>query len=317
MTDPVRVVIDCDTGVDDAMAVLYGLVSPSIDVVALTCVWGNTSVENATTNTLRLLEIVDQPSIPVAMGAARPLIGPSPRFAGGVHGLDGQGNTNLPPPKLEPTGESAAELIVRLAHERPGELTLLPVGPMTNIGIALAMDPSIAQLYKSVVLMGGAFLAPGNVTRFGEANIWHDPEAAQMVFEAGWPITAVALDVTMKTMLSDEKLELLKASGTPSGVHLHRITQFYLERYASRRGPRECAMHDALALGIAEDPSLMTRAPRVRVDVELNGAHTRGMTVGDFRIWAPEEQANAVVPLDVDAQRFIDRWMDVLCRPMR
>ncbi|HEV8632925.1 MAG TPA: nucleoside hydrolase [Chloroflexota bacterium] len=319
MADPVRVVIDCDTGVDDAMAVLYGLLSPNIDVVGLTCVWGNTSVENATANTLRLLEIaasstggVEQPGVPVAKGAARPLIGPEPQFASGVHGLDGQGNTNLPPPRLEPTGETAAELIVRLAREHPGELVLVPTGPLTNVAIALAMEPGIARLYREVVLMGGAFLAPGNASRFGEANIWHDPEAAQMVFEAGWPITAVGLDVTLKAMLSAENLERLRESGTPAGVHLHKITQFYLERYAARRGRRECAMHDALALGIAEDRSLVLHAPTARVDVELTGTHTRGMTVADLRLWASPDGANAVVPLEVDSQRFIDRWMKVI-----
>jgi purine nucleosidase len=312
VADPVRVVIDCDTGVDDAMAVLYGLLSPNVEVVGLTCVWGNTSVENATSNTLRLLEIAEQPDVPVAMGAARPLIGPEPTFAGGVHGLDGQGNTNLPPPGLSPSGETAAELIVRLGCERPGELILVPTGPLTNVAIALAMEPGIARLYREVVLMGGAFLTPGNTSRFGEANIWHDPEAAQMVFEAGWPITAVGLDVTHKTMLSAENLERLRESGTPAGVHLHKITQFYLERYAARRGRRECAMHDALALGIAEDRSLMTHAPTARVDVELTGTHTRGMTVADLRVWASPEGANAVVPLEVDAARFIDRWMKVI-----
>lgn len=312
MADPIRVVIDCDTGVDDAMAVLYGLLSPNVDVVGLTCVWGNTSVENATANTLRLLEIANRPRIPVAMGAARPLIGPEPKFAGGVHGLDGQGNTNLPPPQLEAIGETAAELIVRLGREQPGELVLVPTGPLTNVAIALAMEPGIARLYREVVLMGGAFLTPGNASRFGEANIWHDPEAAQMVFEAGWPITAVGLDVTHKTMLSAENLDLLRESGTPAGVHLHRITQFYLERYAARRGRRECAMHDALALGIAEDRSLMTHAPTARVDVELTGTHTRGMTVADLRVWASPEGANAVIPLEVDAPRFIERWMGVI-----
>jgi purine nucleosidase len=310
--DKLRVVIDCDTGVDDAMAILYGLLSPDIEVVGLTCVWGNTSVENATANTLRLLEIAEQPGVPVARGAARPLIGPVPKFAGGVHGLDGQGNTNLPPPRLEASDETAAELIVRLGREHPGELVLVPTGPLTNIATALAVEPEIARLYREVVLMGGAFLTPGNTSRFGEANVWHDPEAAQMVFEAGWPITAVGLDVTHKTMLSEQNLELLRDSGTPAGVHLHRITQFYLERYAARRGRRECAMHDALALGIAQDRSLMTHAPTARVDVELTGTHTRGMTVADLRPWASPDGANAVVPLEVDAARFIDRWMGVI-----
>ncbi|TAK26015.1 MAG: nucleoside hydrolase [Chloroflexota bacterium] len=312
--EPTRVVIDCDTGVDDAMAILYGLLSPEIDVVALSTVWGNIWVETCTANTLRLLEIVGRPDIPVAEGAGKPLVGPKWRLGDGVHGADGQGNTNLPPPKLRASGETAAEQIVRLAHERPGELVLVPIGPLTNIAVALALDPEIASLYREVVLMGGNFLVPGNASRWAEANIWHDPEAAQIVFDAGWPITAVGLDVTLKCMLDQPKLERLRASGTPAGVHIDRITDYYLTRYEARRGRRECAMHDALALGIAVDRTLILNQRRCRVDVELNGTHTRGMTAADLRIWAPVDQGNANVVLEADGARFIDRWMEILSR---
>ena len=169
----------------------------------------------------------------------------------------------------------------------------MPVAPLTNVAAALALDPTIAQLYKEVVLMGGNFLAPGNAAKWAEANIWHDPEAAQMVFEAGWPITAVGLDVTNKTMLAEQRLAELADCGTPAARHISLISQFYLEGYAARYGRRECTMHDALALAIAADPSLATHAPRARVDVELTGTHTRGMTVADLRPWAPTEDANA------------------------
>jgi len=131
MAISVPVVLDCDTGVDDSMAIFYGLLSPEIDVVAIGAVWGNCDVDTATANTLRLLEIADMPAIPVARGASRPLLGPLPPL-GQIHGRDGQGNTNLPPPTLKPTDETASAQIVRLAHERPGELTLVPVGPLTT-----------------------------------------------------------------------------------------------------------------------------------------------------------------------------------------
>src|SRR5215212_7119635 len=291
---PTRVVIDCDTGVDDTMAVFYGLLAPHIDVVGLSCVWGNIGVDRTTMNTLRLLEMLGRPEIPVAKGAEKPLLGPTWPLGQGVHGADGQGNLNLPPPKLQPARESASELIVKLAHEHPGELTLVPTGPLTNVAAAVLADPEIAKLYKKVVLMGGAFLAKGNAARWAEANIWHDPEAAQVVFEAGWDVTAVGLDVTDKTMLSQERLDILRDSGTVAGKHIHAITKFYVDNYSARTGRRECAMHDALALAIAADPSLMLEAPQVRVDVELTGTHTRGMTVGDFRSWI-EHDANATV----------------------
>jgi inosine-uridine nucleoside N-ribohydrolase len=134
-----RVVIDCDTGVDDAMAVLYGLLAPEIEIVGLTCCWGNIWVETATANTLRLLEIVDRPEVPVAMGARKPLLGPLWELSHGVHGADGQGNTDLPPPKLRPVPESAAELIVRLAHEHPGELTLATDSRLARVDVELTV----------------------------------------------------------------------------------------------------------------------------------------------------------------------------------
>lgn len=165
------VVLDCDTGVDDSMAIFYGLLAPEIEVVAIGCVWGNAPVEVATENTPRLLEIVDQPRVAVAMGAAKPLVGPARDVGTDVHGDDGQGNTYLPPPSLRPSGESAAEQLVRLAHERPDQLSLVPLGPLTSVALALALDPAIASLCKEVVLMGGAFLVPGNAGRVGEANV--------------------------------------------------------------------------------------------------------------------------------------------------
>lgn len=321
-TEPkLRVVIDCDTGVDDAMAILYGLLHPEIEVVGMTTVWGNTNVEATTANTLRLLELVDQPDIPVARGAAKPLIGELQHVATYVHGVDGQGDTNLPPPTLAPVRETAAELLVRLAHENPGELTLLPIGPMTNIGAALQLDPAIAHLYKNVVIMGGAFVPDlslagtigRGICRWGEANIWHDPEAAQMMFEAPWDITCVGVEVTRTVRLTEAMLNEVRDSGTAAGVFLHRITQFYMDVYSKRWGRRECAMHDAIALGVAEDESLILDAPRVRVDVELNGTLTRGMTIVDLRVQPPETPPNSRVVLSVDTGRFHQRWMDTIC----
>ncbi|HEX5417106.1 MAG TPA: nucleoside hydrolase [Chloroflexota bacterium] len=315
MFDRLRTVIDCDPGIDDAMALFFGLQAPEIDVVAITTVWGNVDVATTTANALRLLEIADRPEIPVAAGAARPLVGPMPRLGEAIHGADGQGNTNLPPPTLKPAAESAVDLLIRLAHVHPGELTLVAIGPLTNIAMALIRDPAIARLYRKIVIMGGAFLHPGNVTRFGEANVWHDPEAAQLVFEAGWPIVAVGLDVTHTVCLTQAVLDRLLASGTPWGRHLYRITGLYLDAYASRWSKRECAMHDPLALAIAADPSLATLTPKVRVDIELQGKHTRGMTVGDFRPrpnGAVAPDANAEVVLKVDGERFLEWWMQVL-----
>lgn len=306
------VILDCDPGVDDAMAIFYGLRAPEVDLVAIGTVWGNVGVEVTTQNALRLLEIAGRPTVPVAMGAAKPLLGPVPHFAGAVHGQDGQGNLFLPPPDLQPTGESAPQQIVRLAHERPGELTLVAVGPLTNVALAVLLDPRIAGAIKEVVLMGGAFLIPGNVTPVAEANIWHDPEAAQIVVEAGWPVTIVGLDVTEGVRLTQGMLDELGASGTPAGAHLHRATGVYLSAYEARYGRRECPLHDALALGIAVDRSLVVRAPTVRVDIERAGTYTRGMTVGDLRPPVPSAGANTTVVLETDGPRFRRHWLDLM-----
>jgi purine nucleosidase len=293
----VPILFDCDPGVDDAMAI--------------GTVWGNVSVDLTTLNTLRLLEIGGRPDIPVARGAARPLLGPEPAFENGVHGEDGQGDINLPPPITQATGETAAAQIVRLANERPGEITLVAVGPMTNLGIALGLDPTIAKKFRQVVLMGGAFQVPGNVSATAEANIWHDPEAAQMVVEAGWPLTIVGLDVTEQARVTETMLRDLAATGNPSTVHLQRISDGYLDIYTGRYGSdeRQCPMHDALALGIAVDESLLIDAPRAFVAIELNGSITRGATIADLRSWAPAAKANARVALKADGERFVREWV--------
>jgi len=307
---PVPVILDCDPGVDDAMALLYGLAAPQIDIIAIGTVWGNVSVDLTTENALRLLEIGRAPGIPVARGAHKPLLGPEPLFNEDIHGKDGQGDTFLPPAAQNAAGESAADQIVRLAHERLGELTLVAVGPLTNLAIALARDPSIAVAYKQVVIMGGAFQVPGNVTATGEANIWHDPEAAQIVLEARWPVTIVGLDVTEQARVTEAMLNALRELGSPEGVHLKRISDGYLDIYAGRYGTaeRQCPMHDALALGIAVDPTLVEHAPFAKVDVELNGSLTRGSTIADLRSWARKDLVNARVVLQADGERFVQEW---------
>ena len=311
--EPLKVVMDVDTGVDDAMAILYGLLAPEVEIVAFGTVWGNAPVEVCTTNTLRLLEMTGQPGIPVAEGAGKPIMGPLTHVSTDVHGEDGQGNVNLGPPTIRATGESAAGQLIRLAHERPGELTLVAVGPLTNVAAAVLADPRIARLYRGVVIMGGAFFTPGNVTRVAGANGWHDPEAAQAVYEAGWPITTVPLDVTHTVCVTGALLDRLRDSGTPAGRHVHKITQHYLARYERTfPGQSQCSMHDALALGIAADRSLIKRSKRARVDIELTGTLTRGMTVGDFRPWAREEDANAEVVFEAEGERFLERWIAVL-----
>lgn len=310
--DAVKMLVDTDTGIDDAMAILYGLQVPEIDIVAFTTVWGNADIEPCTLNTLRLLEMTGDTHIPVAKGAGKPLLGPLTHISTDVHGMDGIGNVNLPPPTIKVIDENATQLIIRMARENPGELTLLALGPLTNVAAALLAAPEIAKLYKEIVIMGGVFNETGNVSRVGGANGWHDPEAVQIVYEADWKILTVGINVTHKVLLSQEQLDEARDSGAPTAVFLHQICDFYFSRYVRTFGRRVCAMHDPLAIAIAADRSLITRSEHRRADMELGGTHTRGMTVGDFRPWADPALANVEIVFECDQDRFLKRWLDVI-----
>lgn len=317
MMQPLTVVLDCDPGIDDTMAIFYGLAAPEIEIIAIGAVWGTTEVGTTTDNALRLLEMTDRTVIPVARGAAQPLVAPLPEL-GTIHGADGQGNTNLPRPAVRPSTETASQQIVRLAHAYPGQLTLVATGPLTNLAVALVLDPSISQLYRRIVIMGGTFLAPGNVGPFAEANIANDPEAAQRVLTAGWPITMVGLDATMPVRLTEAQLEQMAQTGSVAGRHLQRITPFYLNTRQQRLGVRECTMHDALTLAIAADPTYIARSYQAVVNVELNGAHTRGMAVADLRSalrpvpLAPTNEQLVTVVLAADGERFKARFVELM-----
>lgn len=308
-----RIVLDCDPGVDDAMALLYGLRSTDIDIVAVCTVWGNAPVGVTTENALCLLELAGRDDVPVAMGAANPLIGSAHTFGTGPHGEDGLGGVTLPPHRGAPIGTAAAAELGRLAREHPGELTLVTLGPLTNVALALQADPGVAQLYRGVVIMGGAVLAPGNLTPVAEINIGHDPEAAQIVFDAGWPITLVGLDVTEHVRVSQAHFNDLRDNAGSLGESLYRMSHRYLSFYERRYSKRECPMHDALVLGIAADRSLIRESQHTRVDVEQHGEHTRGMTVAELRPGIAAERPNVTVVRECDGARFIGRWMDTLC----
>ena len=205
-----RLIIDTDPGVDDSMAILLALRSPEVQVEALTVVFGNGGVEQTTANALRVLEIARRADIPVISGANMPLLRPYRGKGYRVHGRDGLGDTNLPPSKSQPQPGHAAEYLVSRIMDEPGQLTLVAVGPLTNLALAVSLEPQIAQNVQEVIIMGGAATGPGNASPVAEANIHNDPEAAKVVFHAGWPLTMVGLDVTRKTVISPAYLARLK-----------------------------------------------------------------------------------------------------------
>ncbi len=279
-----KILLDCDTGIDDAITLLFlaSLIkTDEVELAGIGTVHGNVAPRTGALNTLRVLELTGIDNIPVAVGAARPMA-QDVHYAWDYHGADGLGETRLPEPKGGPIDASAPEQIVRLARAHPGELTLLAIGPLTNLGVALLLEPRLPELIREVVIMGGAFDHPGNITTHAEANIWHDPEAADLVFAADWPIVLVPLDATHPTAVDAAWLHRMTATDTAVTRFAGGILDFYVTAYTPILGRRGCVIHDALAAMVCVDPGLGDYAVRP-VHVELRGEHTRGATLWDAR----------------------------------
>jgi len=275
--------LDVDTGIDDTMALLYAALHPEIELVAACSVWGNVEVETATRNTLHALALAGASAVPVAAGAARPLSGRPPIYAHHVHGDDGQGNAGDPTFAGVPVSAVAAQHIVDCARLRPGEIELVATGPLTNLALALGICPELPRLVRGVTIMGGAALAPGNITALAEANILSDPEAAYAVFAAGWHLTVVPLDVTMRTLLSEADRQTLLAAGGIAG-YVGRILDFYFDFFAAEAfAERACCMHDVLAVAVAAGTLEPTLMPTVNATVDTGEGVGRGQTVFDLR----------------------------------
>lgn len=279
---PIPVYFDTDPGIDDALALAYLLKSPEIEVVGIGTVSGNIDSVTGARNALDMLQLGGAPHIPVAVGCYDPRSG---SYGGGtphVHGDNGIGNVTLPRSDLEPVDESAAEMIVRLAHAYPGSLRILAVGPLTNLAAALDLDQELPALIDDVIIMGGAVLRDGNVTAVSEANIFNDPEAAAVVFAANWHITLAPLDVTMSHTFDDADRERLAASAEPLLQSVADMLDFYLDFYATVFGERRCALHDPLAAALACGAVEITDGPTVPVTVGLEDGPDRGRTAAEI-----------------------------------
>jgi inosine-uridine nucleoside N-ribohydrolase len=264
-----KIIFDTDPGIDDAMALLFIEASPALDLVAVTTVFGNADIDTTTRNALYLKDRFGLKA-PVFKGTDKPLVrprNPSPTFVHGENGLGDVELTGLKP--AQPEAKPAYQAIIDLARENPGEITLVAVGPLTNLALALNADPQVATLLKAVVIMGGAFGVagkPGNVTPVAEANIWNDPEAADQVFTAPWPVTAVSLDVTTRVVMTPAYMDALEAKAGPAGAFLNAISKPYAAFYGGRDGIIGCCVHDAAAVAFVIDPSLFeVRRGSVRV----------------------------------------------------
>jgi purine nucleosidase len=264
-------------------------------------VHGNASVDITTDNAHALLLAAGAGHVPVARGAARPMA-QAPSYAPEVHGVDGLGGVRalLPPSDGRATGRAVDE-ILRQSERHAGQLDIVAVGPLTNLGLALVEDPTLPSRVHAVYVMGGAFDARGNITTTAEANIYHDPEAADLVFTAPWRVVVVGLDVTMKVTLEASDLSALAADKRPFVAALGRMSESYAGFYRHIYGRVACAQHDALAAAAAFAPDLM-RYERRRVRVELRGEHTRGMTVS-LRPAPGEPTVDVAVAVDAEAAR--------------
>jgi inosine-uridine nucleoside N-ribohydrolase len=277
VTKATRVVIDTDPGVDDAFALMLALRSPELKVEAVTAVAGNLPLEITLPNALRLVEICDRSDIPVAGGAAAPLIRRQVTAAS-AHGENGLGGVELPEPKIAPVKEHAADLICRIVNQNPGEITLIGLGPLTNLALALRTDPTLSKAVKSIVLMGGS-LSGGNVTPAAEFNFYVDPEAASIVFNSGIPITMVGLDVTRKVELTEpyiRQLEAGKNKPSQAAAQIARAITATYQKHGQKGGP---TLHDPLAVSALIQPDILT-FENYKVKIETAGTITAGESVG-------------------------------------
>lgn len=305
-----RIILDTDPGVDDALALFLALASPEVQLEAITTVSGNVSVENTTRNALSLLELASRVEIPVARGCDRALLS-TPVEATDVHGENGLGCITLPEPQLRPLEQHAVEVLIEKIMAAPGEITLVAVGPLTNLAVALRREPRLAGAVREVVIMGGALLVPGNVTPCAEFNIYVDPHAAHVVLHAGWPIRLVSLDTTRRTLLRRELVEQLAASGRPVPVLMKGMVDYYCDIFGGTRRFSAIEMHDPLCLAAAFRPDLLTWQ-EAYVDVELTGQLTLGETVGFFaRPDKPLSHApNVLASIDVNSDSFIQLYIE-------
>lgn len=299
------ILLDCDPGHDDAIALLLALASPELDLLGVTTVAGNQTLDKTTANALRVLELAGRDDVPVAAGADRPLAREL-FIAAYVHGETGMDGPALPEPQGEPVPEHAVDFLAEriLGSDRP--VTIVPVGPLTNVALLLARYPEVVASVERIVLMGGA-IAEGNVTPAAEFNIYVDPEAAWRVFRSGLPLTMIGLDVTHRALMTDAHAEQLRGAGA-IGRFVAELYDFFTQYHRRTYGHGGAPIHDAVAVAQALRPGIVTTLHR-HVDVDCESTLCRGRTVVD--LWhRTGEEPNADVGIGIDA----DAFLDLLCQ---
>ena len=310
-----KMILDLDTGIDDAMAIAYALAAPDVDLIGIIGSYGNVYVKEGGINALKILELLGATDVPVYLGESHSLV--SDHFdrmpiSARIHGENGIGQVDLPEPKRALETTSGVDFLIDAVHKYGKDLTLVPTGPLTNLAKALEKAPEIATEFGNVTLMGGALTVEGNVNAYAEANINQDAEAANAVFTSPMKLTMVGLDVTLRTLLTRKETSQWRELNTAAGTAFADLVDYYIEAY-EETNPQVpgCALHDPLAVGAALDPSFLTTLG-LNMFVSTDPA-TYGRTIGDqARLDQPE--TNVEVGINVDADRYLATFMKYLTK---
>jgi purine nucleosidase len=310
-----KMILDLDTGVDDALAIAYALADPEVDLIGIVSSYGNNTLDVCAENSLKLLELLGHTDIPVFKGLPHSCT--SDHFdvmqvSKDIHGNNGIGEVELPAPKRAIEEESGVDFFIDAAHKYGKDLIIIPTGPMTNLAAALKKDPEIANLIGNVTFMGGALTVDGNVTPAAEANINQDAKATDEVFKSGLPLTMVGLDVTLRTLLTKKETQQWRELGTTAGKAYADITDFYIDAYYNLDiDKRGCALHDPLAVGVGIDPSFVSMISLfMRCEYDPDSPFY-GRTVGD-NAKLNDPNPNVKVAVNVDKERYLKVFMDHL-----
>ncbi len=308
---PRKIILDCDPGHDDAIALLLAHGSPDIDLLAVTTVVGNQTLDKVTYNALSVARVAGLTGVPIAAGCQRPLVREI-TVSGDIHGESGLDGPQLPEPVHHVESQHAVDLIIEtVMSQEPMTVTLVPTGGLTNIAMAVRKEPALAERVKEVVLMGGGYRT-GNYSPVAEFNIVIDPEAAHIVFNESWPVLMVGLDLTHQALATPEVVQRIAAIGTGPSQFVVELFEFFAKMYKEIHGFDAPPVHDPCAVAYVIDPSVMTTR-LTPVDIELSGALTTGMTVADLRAPAPPECTTSVA-MELDHGRFWDLVVDALER---
>ena len=302
-----RIILDTDPGIDDSLAILLALASPEISLEGLSVVHGNSSTAQGTVNALSVLELAKAEHIPVYAGCELPLVQPS-LLAPETHGEHGIGYAKLPEPLTRPQSQNGCDFLIDKIMSNPGEMTLVAIGPLTNIALALRQEPRIAKNVKEVFIMGGAIRHEGNTTPLAEFNTYVDPHAAHMVFHSGMPITLTPLDVTYDCIFLKEDLNRLLKTASPITSFIADATRFYMEFHDEYQHIEGCVINDPMTMALTFMPEICDYQ-ELYVDVDLSGGISMGSTFADFYRMT-QKPANMKVALGVRPRVFMELFME-------